>query len=609
MSKVSINAKSFTMKRHKSILIKILISIAILILLALLPIPILYTYNYGHNFSNSFFSSPTFSNKTVMVIAPHQDDEINVAGATIKNFVENGSEVIVVFTTNGDYFGKGEIRINEAVNAMKKLGVDENNVVFLGYGDQWDTEYKHIYHAPDDEIVKSSIGNTKTYATKEKQDFRSTISNTSSEYTRENYKNDMKDVILEYMPEMIFAVDFDAHIDHRATSLIFEEAVGEVLCKNEIYEPLVFKGFAYKTAWTAVNDFYSVNLESTLIPQSENINDDNYELDVPNYNWSDRVRFPVHKEMLSYTKRSNLLYEALSEHKSQYAYTHMVNIANSDQVFWERNTSSIIYDADIEASSGEARYLNDFKLIDSSDISARNTVLNNCVWTPDTNDNEKSIKVIFNKPSDIHSVSLYDNFSLDDNILKGKLSFSDGNEVIVENLNKNGAETKIDFPLKNNIEYFEFKILEYQGENPGLCELEVFNKTENKDTEYIKLMLDNENETFIYRYTVLDEKVIPLNIYSYPNENNKITLEDCKVSIINGSDILNFENNQLLVNEREPGKYKIRVELIKNPSVYDEVEIFIPNTLEKQSLKFIPIYEQLLDRGLLSLKYRLGLME
>ena len=40
---------------------------------------------------------------------------------------------------------------------MKSLGVDEDNVVFLGYGDQWDTDYKHIYHAPEDEIINISM--------------------------------------------------------------------------------------------------------------------------------------------------------------------------------------------------------------------------------------------------------------------------------------------------------------------------------------------------------------------------------------------------------------------------------------------------------------------
>lgn len=610
MSKVSINAKSFTTKRHKSILIKILISIVILILLALLPIPILYTYNYGDSFSNSFFSSPTFSNKRVMVIAPHQDDEINIAGSTINNFVQNGSEVIVVFTTNGDYYDKGAIRINEAVNAMKSLGVEEYNIVFLGYGDQWDTDYKHIYNAPENEIIKSNIGNTETYGIKEKEDFRRTISNTSSEYTRDNYKLDVKDVILKYLPEMIFSVDFDSHVDHRATSLIFEEAMGEILKENEEYAPNVFKGFAYNTAWNAKDDFYSYNLESTLLPAREAIDNVTYELDIPNYNWEDRVRFPVNKNMLGYTKRSNLLYEALKEHDSQLAYTRMVNIANSDQVFWKRNTGSIAYDGLIEVSSGEAKYLTDFKLIDSSDITIRKpSIFDQCVWIPEIEDGEKTVRVIFNKPSDIYSLSLYDNFSLEDNIIKGKITFSDGSEVIVEKINKNGSETKVKFPVKNDIEYVEFQIIEFEGDEPGLCELEVFNQVDALDTQYIKLMMDNESETFIYRYTVLDESYIPLNVYSYPNIDDKLTLEDCKVSIINGKDVFKFENNKLVITERKSGKYKIRVELIDNPEVYDEVEIFIPTKIEAMYIKVMQIYEQLLDRGVLSFKYRMGLID
>ena len=154
-----------------------------------------------------------------------------------------------------------------------------------------------------------------------------------------------------------------------------------------------------------------------------------------------------------------------------------------------------------------------------------------------------------------------------------------------------------------------FKLIEFEGDEPGLCELEVFNQVDALDTQYIKLMMDNESEIFIYRYTVLDESYIPLNVYSYPNINDKLTLEDCKVSIINGKDVFKFENNKLVITERKSGKYKIRVELIDNPEVYDEVEIFIPTKTEVMYIKSMQIYEQLLDRGVLSFKYRMGLID
>lgn len=591
--------------------IKIAIGIMIIFILSIfMPYPFLYMANYGNGFNNSIYSTDFYKNKNVMVIVPHQDDEINVAGATIKNYINGGSDVIVVFTTNGDYYGLGKVRIDEAINAMEKLGVRSENVVFLGYGDKWDTEYNHIYHAPDNEIVKSYIGNIETYGNESVETFKEIMDSGQSSYTRDNYKNDIKNVILHYLPDTILAVDFDSHVDHRATSLLFEEAMGEILREYEEYEPNIFKGFAYNTAWNAVDDFYGVNLESTVAPDKSNIINDDYELDVPNYDWNNRVRFPVPKEMLSYTKRSNLIYEALSEHKSQNANLNTIRIVNSDQVFWKRDTSSVTYNADIEVSSGEKSYLNDFKLVDSSDITERNAKFDKCIWIPEEHDTDKYVNVILESPSDIYSVSLYDNFGLDDNILKGILTFSDGSEIIVENLNKNGSETTINFPVKNNIEYVTFKIVEYEGSEPGLCELEIFDKVKDVDIQYIKLMVDNEEETFMYRYTVLNEREIPLNIYSYPNTNSKITLDDCKISVIKGNEYLNVENNSLNISDDiKPGKYKVRVELRNNPMIFDEVEIVIPNVFEKIWLKLLTTYEQFFDRVCLSLRYRLGLLE
>lgn len=591
--------------------IKVIISIMIIfILLIFMPYPFLYMNSYGNNFNNSIYSTEFYKNKNVMIIVPHQDDEINVAGATIKNYVDGGSEVTVVFTTNGDYYGLGEIRINEAINAVGKLGVKPENVVFLGYGDKWNTEYNHIYHAPDNEIITSGIGNLKSYGTDEIQTFREMVSGNQSLYTRKNYKSDIRDVILHYSPDIIFSVDFDLHIDHRATSLLFEEVIGEILKEYEDYEPKVFKGFAYNTAWFAINDFYSINLKSTAIPNKNDIINEDYELDTPNYNWKDRVRFLVPNEMLSYTKRSNLLYEALSKHKSQNANLKTTKIANSDQVFWERNTNSITYNSEIKASSGNSNYINDFKLIDSTDISEYEVVFNNCVWTQEDNDLEKSLNITLGNPSDIYSISIYDNPSLNDNITKGVLRFSDGSEIYVKDLMINGSETIIDFPKKSNIEYIEFKILEYEGDNPGLCELEVFDTDRGDDIQYIKLIVDDEEENFLYRYMVSDGETIPINIYSYPNTQNKISLDDCNISIIKGDENISIQDNTLKIAEGvKPGEYKIRVEMNDNELIFDEVEIVIPNLIERIYYGFITMYERIFDRICVSLRYRLGLLE
>jgi LmbE family N-acetylglucosaminyl deacetylase len=573
------------------------IAIIIIILLAA-PYGFLFSYSYGNDFSNSFYSLYSLSDKTAMVIVPHEDDELNAAGSMIKNLILEGCKVIIVFTTNGDYLNAGEKRINEALNSTKLLGLPSENVVFLGYGDQWDTEYKHIYYAMPDAVIKSHIGRTQTYGTDEHKDFRSDISGKPSLYTRQNYKNDVKDVILKYLPNYIFAVDFDGHQDHRAASLIFEEALGEILKLNKNYTPDVYKGFAYNTAFNAADDFYKLNMESTLIPEKDKLNNPVYELDTPNYNWKDRVRFPVPKDMLSYTIRANLLFKAFSAHKSQNVKSVTGRAANSDIVFWERSTESITYTADFTASSGNPNYLNDFKLIDSSDICSRYAVFDNCVWMPLNSDKEKSIRITFSSPRKIDLVSLYDNFSLADNILSGTLSFSDGTKVKVGALNKNGSRFDVQFPEKENISFVDFKINTYEGENPGLSEIEVYGTKDkaSNDTQlrFVKLMLANNTNTFIYRYICEDTEEIPLGVYSYPYtlEKSQYTLK--LIDYADGR--AKLENNTLIFKKSFlTRKCKVRVELADNPKVYDEVEFVRNSFLQDALIKGMQYYEKTFD--------------
>ena len=61
---------------------------------------------------------------------------------------------------------------------------------------------------------------------------------------------------MNYKPEIIFAVDFDRHIDHRAISLIFEEAISNILSKkNNSYFPEIYKGFCYNGSYLGKKRF------------------------------------------------------------------------------------------------------------------------------------------------------------------------------------------------------------------------------------------------------------------------------------------------------------------------------------------------------------------
>ena len=96
-----------------------------------------------------------YSGKRVMLIVPHEDDDLNVLGGVTEEYIRHGSEVFVVFMTNGDFHCAGEIRIAEAIDLYRYLGIPEDHVIFLGYGDHMRTENYHFYNAPLDEVFTS----------------------------------------------------------------------------------------------------------------------------------------------------------------------------------------------------------------------------------------------------------------------------------------------------------------------------------------------------------------------------------------------------------------------------------------------------------------------
>src|SRR5690606_24617802 len=79
----------------------------------------------------------TAAHASILVIAPHPDDDILLAAGVIKRAIGH-EEVTVVFMTNGDVGGvaQGLLRQGEAVAAqVQQLGNDEDNLIFLGYPD------------------------------------------------------------------------------------------------------------------------------------------------------------------------------------------------------------------------------------------------------------------------------------------------------------------------------------------------------------------------------------------------------------------------------------------------------------------------------------------
>lgn len=523
---------------------------------------------------NSFYDSQ-FKNKKVMVIVPHEDDDLLISGQVLPPMYKNGADVRVVFATNGDKRVSAYTRQSEACNALEKLGIPREKVIFLGYPDG-----TQLYVGK--KAFSFSSGWDHTYAGKGFKDYHFDRFGTHAKYTAENMVDDIESVVLEYRPDYILAIDFDTHTDHRGVSISFEKAMERILKKESGYTPKVLKCFGYSLAWKSKPDFYALNIKSTVMQDREKNNDPSYETDVPQYRWNNRIRLPIDKKSLSHSILRCSEYKALSEHLSQYAYCYSERIINGDSVYWNRRTDSLTYNADISVSSGDASLLNDFRLIGVGNRTAGLHVkLENCVSRFDKNDAQKTVTVKFDSPKTVSCVSLYDNFGLNSNILGGVITFSDGSKVEVPALNADGSETRVVFEPKHNITSFTFKVTEYEGV-AGLDEIEAFENADY-DMGFSLIKLKNaDTDDYIYNYLITpDEKSLNLGVYlSNPNAGYTI-------KIIEGGGV-KLEGNTLVFDD-DFEKCTVRAELNGDPSTYDQITV---KRLSERELKSYESFEK-----------------
>lgn len=514
------------------------------------------SYNGDH--SNSFFTE--LKNHHIykaIVFIPHADDEIYVAGSLLYGLNRANIKTYVVYFTDSNSFGYGEKRKLEAINSCKELGVSNENIFFLDFPER-------------------------------KQSDTSDITGTSSLNDRHKIKEAIKSIILKLSPQLIVCSDFDFHRAHRLYSILFDESIGELKKEKKFDNCIIWKGFAYETSYNAPNDFYNINLLSTKKPTDQQ--NKKYDTDVPFYEWDARVRIPVHNDILTHSIFFNPLYKASSKHWTTIVYLKALNAINSDQVFWNRRIDNLAFNANFEVSSGNPKHLNDFKLFDVQDITINkryNVEYYNCVWIPSITDKQKKITIKFSQPVNIHSVILYDNPDLNNNILSGKLEFNDGSYINLSNFQKNGAPSEFQVN-KTGISSLSFKIVEFEGKTPGLSEFEIF--SQKMSHPRILKLIDQNTDTFIYKYFVTNNARIPLSVYQYPKDftDYSITVEDslkCHASI---------KNNHLII-ENKFRKCNVIVKSKNNPEIYDKVEfiklnkfdIFIYNIFSKIDFKCV----------------------
>lgn len=462
---------------------------------------------------SSFTYKNVFKGHDVMVFIPHEDDEINVAGATIYGLRQEGFRVICAFATNGDRSYLAETRIQEAAAALKMLGISYEDIIILGYPDGGLDASRSPYAQGIDHAITVD-GHDSTYGIADKADFSMLKYERHTPYTRTGFLEDVENLIRTYKPANIIAVDFDSHPDHRACSIALETAIGHILNeKGNTYFPFVLKAFAYNTGFESVMDFNSLHFYSTKF-NKKRLADSSFETDNPVYHWEERIRLPVPEPCRHQFLSKNLIYQALRCHLSQRAFLKANQIINSDQVYWLRRTDNLAFCGTTTASSGHAEAVHDFKMIDVKNIAPRKSVFDTCLWEPLSSDKEKRLTIHFYKPQKISHIRLYGNVNQDSRILAGRVLFSNGYTVELGPLERNGQALDVQMDSQCDIEWVSFQILKTEGPHPGLTEWEIFDQPQ-PNMHVFKILVNGE---FAYHWDRYPGETPEVGFYAYPED-------------------------------------------------------------------------------------------
>lgn len=164
----------------------------------------------------------------IMVLAPHQDDEILGAGGLIQICQHRGDSVWVVFATNGDYQGRdiAHQRYTESRDALTRLGVPESNIYYLGYADTGmrpsHSFLLRLLQSPMGKSLESPVS-SKTYHPAGKKTVRALRVGQDGILTKEAFLLDLVWCITKCSPDLLVLPSrWDTHGDHASLAALVE---------------------------------------------------------------------------------------------------------------------------------------------------------------------------------------------------------------------------------------------------------------------------------------------------------------------------------------------------------------------------------------------------
>lgn len=284
-------------------------------------------------------SSPT-PPESIVVFAPHPDDEVIGCAGVLMQALARGARVKVVAITSGDGFdaaaagvsrkpvnqvGPGDflelsrLRQTQSRTALDILGGMADDLILLGYPDG---DLGNLYESADDKIIRQQFTTkNETYALIQK-DYHSAVHGKSAPYRRSSVLSDLVELMTTLHPTEIYVTDeTDGHMDHRAAFWFVRDAAKQVKYKGAFYTYLVhgLPAWPFPPGVTPNQPFESRKVDGEVAPQG--------------LSWPPPRRVPLTPEQaqrkLKAIQAHNIPVVGMPGHQSE-----MESFVKSEEVFW-----------------------------------------------------------------------------------------------------------------------------------------------------------------------------------------------------------------------------------------------------------------------------------
>lgn len=458
--------------------------------------------------------------KNILVLGPHEDDEVLMCAGIIEWGLANGDTVKVAVVTNGDYRGsasKGKTRIRESMDALKYLNISPENMHYLGYGDtgmyplnQKGSFLRDLYYAENDTTIISSDAGNQSYGVPENQDYHYQRFGAHGSYNRATLRQDLETLIGEFRPDDIYVSSlYDYHGDHSSLYLWVVDAIINVkeICPS--YSPMLHQYMIHANRdvsrlealylWVTDSIIRVKKICSSCSPVfhqyevyatysgvcwpdrysfgsfSKPVNWDNFTGGL--LDWNKREIVSVPSDMQVSPRTSNRKYLAIDKYKSQRS-EYLYSFVKNEEIFWKKDFANIALLASISVSSeNNSTNQQGIKAIDgiADGYPHFDGRFSDKEWVTIGQKAGAWIKLSWQQNYMVNRIVLYDRPNTNDNIEHVTITFSDGSSVNVGQLTNNGTGNEITFTPKTiNWVNFTLDNVSATTENVGLSEIDVY---------------------------------------------------------------------------------------------------------------------------------------